>query len=60
MLALMAQAYRTKIHQPLTLDEVKAMLEALKDHPKNNDGGWGVLTWSKIKNWASTQYGVEL
>lgn len=60
MLALMAQAYRTKIHQPLTLDEVKAMLEALKDHPKNNDGGWGVLTWSKIKDWASTQYGVEL
>ncbi|MEM2258210.1 MAG: S8 family serine peptidase, partial [Candidatus Caldarchaeum sp.] len=60
MLALMAEAYKKKIGKPLTLAEVKKMLESLQDHPKNNDAGWGVLSWSKIKEWAATEHGVEL
>lgn len=60
VLAVMEQMYRDLLGRTLTLDEVMRFLEAMQDHPKNNDAGWGVITFNKIKTWLSTEYGVEL
>jgi len=29
-------------------------------HPKSNDDGFGLLTWSWIEQWLSTEYSVEV
>ncbi|MEM2618608.1 MAG: S8 family serine peptidase [Candidatus Hadarchaeales archaeon] len=60
MVALMEDAYRRLLGKTLTLDEIKAMLEALQDHPKNNDAGWGVFSWQKVERWLETQYGIVI
>ena len=55
----LVQLYREKLGMELTVDEVKRMAEAL-GHPKSNDDGFGLLTWSWIEQWLSTEYSVEV
>jgi len=59
LLALMREAHSKTIGRVLTTDEVKKMLEAL-GHEKNNEDGWGVITWDMYEMWMETQYGVRL
>jgi hypothetical protein len=35
------------------------MMESL-GHEKNNDDGWGLLSWDIVETWVSTQYGVPI
>jgi subtilisin family serine protease len=57
--ACMAQLYREKLGKELTTGEVKKMMESL-GHEKNNDDGWGLLSWDIVETWVSTQYGVSM
>jgi len=59
LVALMKEAHSRTIGRVLTTDEINKMLSEL-GHEKNNDAGWGALTWEMYEEWMSTQYGVEL
>lgn len=58
LLTLMKQAY-AKMGKTLTLDEVMKMLSKL-GHAKNNNDGYGLLTWDMISRWMSSQYSFEV
>lgn len=59
LLTCMRQAHKQLLGRVLTNDEVKQML---KQHgiEKNNDSGWGPITWNMYEEWLSTEYGVQL
>lgn len=57
---LMRQAHKQLLNKILTVDEIKTMLSELGENPKNNDVGWGPITWQMYENWLSTQYGVKI
>jgi len=59
LITCMAQAYASKLGKELTVDEVKTMMNQL-GHPKNNDEGWGLITWDLVEQWVNTQYGITL
>ena len=59
LIACAVQMYRNVLGMDLTVEEVKRMMESL-GHDKNNDDGWGFISWSKFEEWVSTQYGVTL
>jgi subtilisin family serine protease len=59
LVALMVQAHRELLGRDLGVDEVKRMMEAL-GHSKNNDAGWGAITWQLYEQWLETQYGVGI
>jgi len=60
IIACMKQAHRQLLGRELTLEEVKRMMEQLADHEKNNEAGWGLISWQKYEEWLSTEYGVVL
>lgn len=59
LVACMAQLYRSQIGIELTTDEVKTMMSA-KGRVKNNDDGWGLISWDIVEDWVSNQYDVTL
>lgn len=59
LVTCMAQLYRDRLGKQLTVDEVKRMMTAL-GHGKTNDDGWGMLDWSLVETWVSTEYGVRI
>jgi len=59
LVACMRQAHSLLLGKTLTTDEIKQMLQELGEE-KNNETGWGLLTWDMYENWLSTQYGIEL
>ena len=59
LVTCMAQLYRERIGKELTVDEIKTMMEAL-GKPKDNNIGWGMLSWDIVSEWVSTQYGISL
>jgi len=59
LVACMRQAHSQTIGRVLTTEEVKRMLEELGEE-KNNETGWGLLTWQMYEEWMETQYGVKL
>jgi len=59
LVTCMAQLYREKLGKELTVDEIKRMMEAL-GKPKDNDTGWGLLSWDLVESWVSTEYGISL
>ena len=59
LIACMRQAHSLLLGKTLTTDEIKEMLQELGE-PKNNDTGWGLLTWKMYEEWLSTQYGVTI
>ncbi|MEM3647351.1 MAG: S8 family serine peptidase [Thermofilum sp.] len=59
LLACMSQLY-SAIGKVLTVDEVKKMMASLgPNQPKDNEMGWGMITWKIVEEWVSTQYGHE-
>jgi subtilisin family serine protease len=61
LVTCMAQLYKEKVGVELTVDEVKRMMEELgPNQPKDNNQGWGLITWDIVEQWVSTTYGVEL
>ncbi|RLI83675.1 hypothetical protein DRP04_00720 [Archaeoglobales archaeon] len=58
LIACMYQCHRKVLSKPLTVEEVKKMLQQL-GHEKNNSDGWGVITWDMYLTWLSTEYGIE-
>lgn len=58
LVALMRQAHAQLLGMVLTLDEIKTMLREL-GHPKNNNDGWGMISWQMYEYWLSTQYGFS-
>jgi len=59
LLALMREALMKILGKKLSLDEVKTMVSQLGEE-KNNNTGWGLLTWDKFETWMATQYGVSI
>jgi len=59
LVTCMAQLYKERLGKELTVEEIKTMAEAL-GHPKSNDDGFGLLTWSWVEEWCSSQYGITL
>lgn len=55
LVTLMKQLY-AKMGKQLTLTEVMRMLSKM-GHTKNNNDGYGMLTWSMISSWVDTEYG---
>ena len=59
LIALMRQAFALRLGKVLTTEEVKRMLEELGE-PKNNDTGYGLLTFQMFMEWCESEYGVKL
>lgn len=59
LIALMRQAHRDVLGRILTVDEIKRMMNEL-GKTKDNDSGWGPLTWDIYEQWIGTQYGAKL
>lgn len=59
LIACMAQLYREKVGVELNVNEVKKMMETL-GHEKNNEDGWGLITWDIVEKWVETTYGVKV
>ena len=59
LVTCMAQLYREKVGKELTIEEIKTMMRSLGDG-KNNDSGWGLISWNMVETWVSTTYGIEL
>ncbi|HDN18289.1 MAG TPA: hypothetical protein ENF41_04430 [Candidatus Bathyarchaeota archaeon] len=59
LVALMRQAHAEVLGKLLTTCEIKEMMKQL-GHEKNNDSGWGPITWQLYELWLSTEYGVEI
>jgi subtilisin family serine protease len=61
LVTCMAQLYKEKVGVELTVDEVKRMMAELgPNQPKDSNVGWGLIHWSLVEQWVSTQYGVTL
>jgi len=59
LVTLMRQAHERILGKKLTLDEIMDMLSEL-GHEKNNDEGYGPITWGMYEEWLATTYGVEI
>jgi subtilisin family serine protease len=60
MVACMKQLWRGALGKELTTEEVKRLLEVTATAPKDNDRGWGRLSWDRVELYLSTEYGVEI
>jgi subtilisin family serine protease len=59
LVTLMAECHLKTIGARLTVAEVKDMLRTLGGG-KNNDDGWGPISWGMYRNWLRKIYGVEI
>lgn len=59
LVALMREAMKKKLGRVLDCDEIKTMMSAFVP-TKDNEIGWGPLTWFMFERWLSTTYGCEL
>ena len=59
LLALMYEAHVKLLGKELTVHEIKEMMSKL-GHEKNNDSGWGSISWRLYEQWLETQYGVKI
>jgi len=57
--ALMRQAHKQLLNKILTVDEIKEMMAELGEE-KNNNSGWGLISWGLYKEWLETQYGLKI
>jgi len=61
LVTCMAQLYREKVGRELTVDEVKRMMAAMGPNPqKDNNIGWGMISWPLVEQWVSSQYGIKV
>lgn len=59
LVACMRQAHKSLLGRTLTVEEIKRMMEQL-GHEKNNDSGWGNITWQLYEQWLETEYGIRI
>jgi len=59
LVALARQLYRERLGRVLTVEEIKNMLIEIAG-VKDNQVGWGQLTWWSFTRWLETEYGVIL
>ena len=59
LVALMYEAHQKLLGKKLTTQEIKEMMKAF-GHEKNNDAGWGLITWNIYEKWLETQYGIKI
>jgi hypothetical protein len=57
MVALMVE-YAGRRGVRLTAEMVKDLMSRYGEDVKNNDSGWGVLTWDKWKRYAGEVLGI--
>jgi len=60
MLALMKQAFREILGCEFGLYEAIDMLESTATEKKNNNYGFGLITWQRFKTWLNVKYGVGI
>lgn len=63
LVTLMRQAHHELLNTTLTVDEIKKMMEEWAYNngiTKNNDYGWGPITWDIYEWWLGTQYGIQV
>ena len=61
LVTCMAQLYKERVGKDLTVNEVKRMMEAIgPNQPKNNNVGYGMISWPLVEQWVSSQYGVKV
>ena len=58
LVAIMKQAHRKVLGKVLTTTEVKEMVASF-GQSKDNDAGWGPITWDMYVAWLETEYGVK-
>ena len=59
LVVLMKQAFFQAMGRPLYLYEIMNMLAEL-GHEKNNEDGYGIITWQMFEEWMETEYGVKV
>jgi subtilisin family serine protease len=59
LVTLMYETHNKLVGKPLTVWEIKTMMENL-GHSKTNDDGWGLISWKMYETWLETQYGVKI
>jgi len=57
LVGCIAQMYRERVGKELTVEEIKRMMSEL-GHEKDNDEGWGLLTWEIVERWVESEYGI--
>jgi len=61
LITCMAQLYKERVGKDLTVEEIKRMMSELgPNQPKDNDYGWGLITWDIVESWVSATYGITL
>lgn len=61
LVTCMAQLYREKVGKELTIDGVKRMMAAIGPNgQKDNNVGWGMISWPLVERWVSSEYGVKV
>lgn len=58
LVGLMKECHRKLLGRDLPTSEIKEMMMKLGED-KDNENGWGFLTWDKYLKWLSTEYGKE-
>lgn len=57
----MAQLYKDRVGKSLTIEEVKRMMTAIGPNPqKDNNIGWGMISWPLVEQWVGSTYGVKI
>ena len=57
LVALAAELFRERMGKELTVAEFKRMA-AVTAGAKNNDFGWGLMTWERVEEYLSTEYSL--
>jgi serine protease AprX len=59
LVALMRECHRKILGRILTLDEILRMMASL-GHTKNNDDGFGLISWKLYEEWLATEYSIRI
>lgn len=59
LVSQMRQAYKEKTGKTLTTEHVKHMLDVAYEGHKDNDEGYGPLTWGVFQIWMENEYGID-
>lgn len=59
LVSIMRQIHLAAINKILTVSEIKQMLSTL-GHVKNNNDGWGMISYGMYQTWMKQRYGVTI
>jgi len=61
LVACMVQLYRDRVGLELTVDEIKRMMSEIgPNQPKDNNVGWGLISWDLVEYWCESEYGIKI